>query len=203
MPPSTPLYFQTTNYSYMADQQVQANAADEAAMAAVGNGIVQGRASTVEIGGRKWKLRRISNAQAAKISGYAYEAQVLQAEQKKDGVTLRRMKRLNKRLRQIPAKIAARYVLGQWLCWIPFATALTWRRLWHTSEEASMAVNVTKTLRREEESFFTANLEVISYQLALSMKQVGEVAKQWRERKESAESMLDEDALPKKEEERK
>ena len=62
-----------------------------------------------------------------------------------------------------------------------------------------MSINISKTLQREEESFFTANLEVVSYLLALSMKQVGEVARQWLERKESAENMLDEDALPKKE----
>ena len=164
------------------------------------HGIATGRPTEIEIGGKKWKLRRISNAQAAKISEYAKEAQYIQEQQKQDGLSKRKRLRLDKRFRQIPAKIAARYILGLRRCWIPFATALTWRRLWFASEEVSMNININKTLQREEESFFTANLEVISYLLALSMKQVGEVAKQWLERKESAESMLGEDASPKKEE---
>lgn len=176
---------------------------DEAAMVGTANDIIKGRPTEIEIGGKRWKLRRISNAQAAKISEYAKEAQYIQERQKQDGLSRRKRLRLDKRFRQIPAKIAARYVLGLRRCWIPFATALMWRRLWFASEEVSMNINISKTLQREEESFFTANLEVISYLLALSMKQVGDVAKQWLERKESAENMLDEDALPKKEEDSK
>nr|DAH21456.1 MAG TPA: hypothetical protein [Bacteriophage sp.] len=184
-------------------EQEQTPQIDEAAMVGTANDIIKGRSTEIEIGGKRWKLRRISNAQAAKIGEYAQEARQIQAEQKREGLSERKQKRLYKRFRQIPAKIAARYILGLRRCWIPFATAYMWRRLWFASEELSMTININKTLQREEESFFTANLEVISYLLALSMKQVGDVAKQWLERKESAENMLDEDALPKKEEDSK
>lgn len=180
-------------------KQEQTPQINEAEMTSVAHGIATGRPTEIEIGGKKWKLRRISNAQAAKISEYAKEAQIIQEQQKREDLSKRKRLRLDKRFRQIPAKIAARYVLGLRRCWIPFATALTWRRLWYASEEVSMSINISKTLQREEESFFTANLEVVSYLLALSMKQVGEGARQWLERKESAENMLDEDALPKKE----
>lgn len=184
-------------------EQKQTPQIDEAAMIGRANDITANRPTEIEIGGKKWKLRRISNAQAAKISEYAKEAQYIQERQKQGSLSEREQKRLYKRFRQIPAKIAARYILGLRRCWIPFATAYMWRRLWFASEELSMTINIRKTLQREEESFFTANLEVISYLLALSMKQVGDVAKQWLERKESAENMLDEDASPKKEEDSK
>lgn len=172
-------------------------------LAMMGEQVRSGASSEVKVRNKRWKIRAISNRQADKIARYALLAKFIQHEQKREGIKPRKYMRLQTRLRKIPAKIAAHYILGRWLYLVPFLWAFMWRRLWNNSEEVSMTINATKTIRREEENFYIANLEILSYQLALSMKQVGESDKQKRERQESAESMLDEDALPKKEEDSK
>ena len=63
-------------------KQEQTPHIDEAAMVGTANDIIKGRPTEIEIGGKRWKLRRISNAQAAKIGEYAQEARQIQAEQK-------------------------------------------------------------------------------------------------------------------------
>lgn len=118
----------------------------------------------------------------------------------KGELTLRQMKRINGKMRTIPAKQAAHYVLGRWLWLVPFLWSITWRRIYNNSEELSATVNTTKTLMGKEKDFYIANLEVQKYLLALSMKQVGDAVEQKRKREESAEGMLEQDASQTKEE---
>lgn len=165
-------------------------------------GIERGEPTYIEVRGKKWKLRPVSQRQMAKISNLAFEMLYLQRKAKEE-LTLRQMKRINEKMRQIPAKQAAHYVLGRWLWVVPFLWSITWRRIYNSVEDVSSLINTTKTLMGKEKDFYIANLEVQKVLLALSMRQVGEAAKQKREREESAEGMLEQDASPKKEEDSK
>ena len=165
-------------------------------------GIERGEPTYIEVRGKKWKLRPVSQRQMAKISNLAFEMLYLQRKAKEE-LTLRQMKRINEKMRQIPAKQAAHYVLGRWLWLVPFLWSITWRRIYNSVEDVSSLINTTKTLMGKEKDFYIANLEVQKVLLALSMRQVGEAAKQKREREESAEGMLEQDASPKKEEDSK
>ena len=147
--------------------------------------------------GKKWKLRPISMKQSLEISNLAFDAVAIQEDVQKEGLSARKMKRLNARLHKLAAKMAANYVLGRRLRWIPFAYAYMWRKIWKEPEEVSATINAQKTVKGDEKDFYLANLECLKLQLVLSMRQVGEAAEEMRKRKESANSMLDEDALKK------
>ena len=164
-----------------------------------GKDIERGEPTEIWVKGHKWKLRRVSNWQMKCISNLAYDMLYLQRKAKGE-LTLRQMKRINGKMRTIPAKQAAHYVLGRWLWLVPFLWSITWRRIYNNSEELSATVNTTKTLMGKEKDFYIANLEVQKYLLALSMKQVGDAVEQKRKREESAEGMLEQDASQTKEE---
>lgn len=153
----------------------------------------------IEIQGKTYTLHPISNRIDANIAGLAFDALRYEQEIKAEGCSARKMKRLNREMRKIPAKIAAYYKLGRKALWIPFLYAVTWRILWNKSEAVSATINAA-CATGDDKDFFLANSEVIKYLLALSMRGVGESVRQMLERKESAASMLDEDASPKKEE---
>lgn len=164
-----------------------------------GKDIERGELTEIKVRGHKWKLRTVSNWQVKCISNLAYDMLYLQRKAKGE-LTLRQMKRINGKMRTIPAKQAAHYVLGRWLWLVPFLWSITWRRIYNNSEELSATVNTTKTLMGKEKDFYIANLEVQKYLLALSMKQVGDAVEQKRKREESAEGMLEQDASQTKEE---
>lgn len=170
-------------------------------MSVKANEINRGFSKSIAILGKEYSLRTISTHIAVRITNLSYDALYLERQAKKEGVSLADAKRINTKIRQIPAKIAAYYNLGRW-AYIPFVHAIWWRILFNRSEEVSARINAEATLR-DEGNFFLANSEVIKRLLVLSMIPVGESVKQMLERKESAESMLDEDASPKKEEDNK
>ena len=126
-----------------------------------------------------------------------------QNELKGEGVSRRKAKRLNAKIRKAYAKKAAHKILGKWLWLIPFAFALAWRRIYNASEQVSATINSEEALMSENQVFYLANLGSSQQALGRSTIQVGNAVKQMQERKLSAESMLDEDALPKKEEDSK
>lgn len=164
--------------------------------------IRRGSPQRVSILGKTYTLYPITNCIDAKIAGLAYDALFYEREARREGISRREAKRLNKKMRQIPAKIAAYYKLGRWAHRIPLAHAVYWRAIWRRSEEVSATIN-TKCAAGSDKDFFLANSEIIKYLLALSMRGVGESVRQMLERKESAESMLAEDASPKKVEDSK
>lgn len=165
--------------------------------------IERGLPERMAICGKVWRMRRVSMWQNKLISNLAFDTLYWQKELKREDISRRKAKRLNGKIRKVGAKIAAHYVLGKWLWLIPFLWSLTWRRIYNNSEEVSSTINTAQTLYGKEKDFFIANLENIKFQLALSMRQVGESGKQKQEREASAESMLDEDASPKKPEDSK
>lgn len=182
------------------DNAPQITEEDMLRLAREANNIQRQLPNELTICGKKWKLRPISMKQSLEISNLAFDAVAIQEEVQKEGLSARKMKRLNAKLHKLAAKMAANYVLGRRLRWIPFAYAYMWRKIYNQSEEVSATINSEQTLRGKDKDFYLANLENLKFQLVLSMRQVGEAAEEMRKRKESADSMLGEDALPKKEE---
>ena len=168
-------------------------------MARQANNISRKQGFELEILGKKWAIRPISMKQGKLISDLSFEAVAIQEAVQKEGLSARQMRRLNGRLRKLGAKMAAHYVVGMKRRWWPFYYAYMWRKIYNQPEEVSATINLHKNAEGDERNFYLANLECLKLQLVLSMRQVGESVRQMQERKESAESMLDEDALPKKE----
>lgn len=175
---------------------------DEQAMLSLlaeANAIERGRGGKIVIDGKVWNIRKTSQRQNQKMLNLDYDVLYWQKELKKEGVSRRRAKRLSTKIRKAYAKKAAHTVLGMWLWFIPFVFALTWRRIYNVSEKVSATLNSKEALMSENQVFYLANLGSSKQALGLSITQVGNADKQRQERVESAESMLEEDALPKEE----
>ena len=175
---------------------------DEQAMLSLlaeANALQRGKGQKIVIDGTVWHMRPTSQRQNLKMLNLDYDVLYWQNELKSEDISRRKAKRLNAKIRKAYAKKAAHKVLGKWLWLIPFAFALTWRRIYNDSEQVSSTINSEEALMSENQVFYLANLGSSKQALGRSMIQVGNADKQKQERKASAESMLDEDALPKKE----
>ena len=173
------------------DEQAQIRLLETAEMVRVGSVI------SLVIDGNVWKIRTTSQAQNKMMSELDYKIYFWQ-KQLKEATTAKDAIRLNGKIRKAYAKKAAYKVLGKKLRWIPFAHAYMWRRIYHSSEKVSATINATEMIG-ENKSFYLANLGSSKQALALSMIQVGNAIEQRIKRGESAESMAQKDALPKKE----
>lgn len=175
---------------------------DEQAMLSLlaeANALQRGKGQKIVIDGKVWHVRPTSQRQNLKMINLDYDVLYWQNELKSEDISRRKAKRLNTKIRKAYAKKAAHKVLGKWLWLIPFAFALTWRRIYNASEQVSATINSEEALMSENQVFYLANLGSSKQALGRSTIQVGNTVKQMQERKASAESMLDEDALPKKE----
>ena len=161
------------------------------------NALHRGVGDSITIDNKKWKLRATSQRQNALMLNLDYDVMYWQ-EQIKTCQTAKKAKRYNAKIRKAYAKKAAHKVLGKKLWLIPFVFALTWRRIYNCSEKVSATINATEILG-ENKVFYLANLGSSKQALALSMNRVGESIKQRIQRGESAENMAEQDALPKKE----
>ena len=180
------------------DNKTTTNEEELLKMAEIGNSINRGKLRSVDINSKRYRLRPINMRQSAEIANLAFDAKFYQ-EQMNSEKDPKKAKKLNLEFRKIPAKMAAHYLLGRRLRYVPLLYWITWRRLYRLPEEVSAMINSVEITGGTDKDFFSANLECIKFQLALSMNQVGEIVKQKQEREASAERMLDEDALPKKE----
>lgn len=162
------------------------------------NALQRGVGGNLEIDGKIWHLRPTSQRQNLKMLNLDYDILYWQGELKADGISRRKAKRLNANIRRAYAKKAAHKVLGKHLWLVPFAFAYMWRRIYNTSEKVSATINSEEAIGGNKD-FYLANLGSSRRALVLSTMQVGNAVKQLQERKASAESLLDEDALPKKE----
>lgn len=156
---------------------------------------------TIVVGGKKYRVRQVSQKVRTKIDNLALEAYFLQQESQKE-VTLRRAKRINTKLRNTHAKVASYYLLGNWALFVPFLWAIRWRWMALRNSEVVFRINDAGA-SDPDTGFYFANWEIIKGILALSTRSVGEGIMQFNERKESAESMVKEDATKKKEEDSK
>lgn len=163
-----------------------------------GEGLIQsGAPCEIEICGKTYKVRQISQKVAYKIS--CLEKEVLMLEDEAQGaITLSRAKAIEKKIYSLHSKTAAYYLLGNWALFVPFLWAITWRRLFRQTNEITFGINNAGANHRDI-NFFLANWQVTKARLALSTMLVGNGINQQQERMESAESMLEQDALPKKE----
>lgn len=157
----------------------------------------RGRNILVTIDGKTWHIRPTSQAQNQKMADMDFDVMYWQ-RQLKEAQDAKTAKRLNAKIRKAYAKKAAHKVLGMWLRWVPFLYAIMWRRIYNSSEAVSATINATEAIG-ENKVFYLANLGSSKQALVLSMNQVGEAIEQRTKRGESAESMVEKDALPKKE----
>ena len=188
----------------MAEKQHELTLDEEAMLGLTieANLMERGAGTPIVIDGKKWSIRPTSMRQNKKMLNLDYDVLFWQRELKKDGISRRKAKRLNTKIRKAYAKKAAYKIVGQWLWLVPFYYLLTWWRIYNVSEKVSATLNTDEAIGRNKD-FFIANLGSSKRTLVLSTMQVGNVVSQMQERKASAESMLDEDASPKKEEDSK
>lgn len=174
---------------------------DEAAqmqLLAEANAIERGGiADVIVIDSKPWRIRPTSMRQNLKMQNLDYDVMFWQ-RQLKEAKNARQAKRMNAKIRKAYAKKAAHKVLGKRLWLVPFIYAIMWRRIYNASEKVSATINSTETVG-ENKVFSLANLGSSKQTLALSMMQVGEAVKERTQRGESAENMVEQDGLPKKE----
>lgn len=159
--------------------------------------VQSGAPCEIEVQGKKYKVKQITQKVGLKISNLEKEVLVLEREAKGE-ITLKRAKQIDKKMYTLHSKTAAYYLLGNWALFVPFLWALTWRWLFRQTNEVTFKINDVGA-NNKDVNFLLANWQVTKARLALSTMLVGNGIKQYQERMESAESMLEEDALPKKE----
>lgn len=160
-----------------------------------------GAPCTVVVEDKVYNVKDVPNIIKRKIYDLELEALILEREAKSE-TTLKRAQKIAKKLRTLHSKTAAYYILGLKALFVPFLFAIYWRILDCRTSEHTFKINQAG-MQGESVNFFYANWQITKAQLALSTKLVGDGIKQYQERMESAESMLEADALPKKAEDDK
>lgn len=143
-----------------------------------------------------YNVKQISNTVRRRIADLEKEALFLEREAKGE-ISLRKAKRIDRKIRTLHSKTAAYYLLGNKAIFIPFLFAIKWRVLDLRDSEHTFRINQAGANNKGLD-FFLADWQITKAELALSTKLVGEGIKEYQERMESAESMLEKDALPKK-----
>lgn len=151
----------------------------------------QGAPCVVEVQGKRYKVRQISNAVRRRISDLEKEAFYLERKAA-EGTTLKEAKRIDRKIRTLHSKTAAYYLLGNWAIFVRPLWSLKWRWLDLKDSEVTYSINAMGANNRDMD-FFLANWQITKVQLALSTRLVGKGIEQYQERMESAEGMLRED----------
>ena len=159
-----------------------------------------GAPCTIVVQDKVYSVKQISNTVRRKIADLEKEALILERESKGE-ITIKRAKRIDKKIRTLHSKTAAYYLLNNKALFIPFLFAITWRILDLRDSEHTFEINKAG-MNNKGVDFFLANWQITKVALALSTKLVGEGIKSYQERMESAESMLEEDATQKKAEDK-
>lgn len=160
--------------------------------------IRSGAPCIITVQGKTYKIKQISNAVRRRINDLEKETLILEKEGKGE-ITLKRAKKIDRKIRTLHSKTAAYYLLGNVAIFLPFMFAVMWRLLDLKDSEHTFRINEAGANNRGLD-FFLANWQITKAQLALSMRLVGEGIKQYQERMESVENMLAQDALPKQKE---
>ena len=150
--------------------------------------VQRGAPCSIAVQGKTYKVKQISNTVRRKISDLEKEVLVLEKESKTE-ITLKRAKRIDKKIRTLHSKTAAYYLLGNWALFVPFLWAIQWRLLDLKDSEVTFTINAMGANNKGVD-FFLANWQITKAQLALSMRLVGEGIKQYQERMESAQDAL-------------
>jgi hypothetical protein len=155
---------------------------------------------SIKVGSKSYTIKSISNAVRRRINDLEIEAYSLE-EASKEKMSLRQAKRISNKIRTLHSRTAAYYLLGNWAIFLPPVYWVVWRWLDLQDSEHTFKINEAG-INAPEVGFFLANWQITKTQLALSMSLVGKGIKHYQERLESAENMLEEDALPKREDDR-
>ena len=150
----------------------------------------RGAPCSVKVQGKTYNVKQISNTVRRKISDLEKEVLVLEKESKQE-ITLKRAKKIDKKIRTLHSKTAAYYLLGNWALFVPFLWAIRWRLLDLKDSEVTFTINAMGANNKGVD-FFLANWHITKAQLALSMRLVGDGIKQYQERMESAQDALNE-----------
>ena len=154
--------------------------------------IIRRAPCSVEVGGKVYFVRQISNRVRTKISDLEKEAFFLE-KKSAEGLPLRQAKRIDRKLRSLHSKTAAYYLLNNWALFVPFLWAIKWRKLDLRDSEHTFRINEAG-MHNKGLDFFLANWQITKAQLVLSTRLVGEGLKKYQERMESVENMLEKDA---------
>jgi hypothetical protein len=152
----------------------------------------------VTVGKKTYSVKQVSNAVSTRIHRLNMEALYLE-KQAKGEISLKKANRISDKLRTLHSKTAAYYLLNNKAIFLPLLFWLTWKRIDMKSSEHSFRINEAGASNKGY-AFFLQNWQITKAQLALTTNLVGNSVKESAERKESAANMLDEDALPKKQE---
>lgn len=152
--------------------------------------VQRGAPCSVAVQGRVYKVKQISNAVRRKISDLEKEVLILEKESKNE-MTLKRAKKIDRKIRTLHSKTAAYYLLGNFALFVPFLWAIKWRLLDLKDSEVTFTINAMGANNKGVD-FFLANWQITKAQLALSMRLVGDGIKQYQERMESATDALNE-----------
>lgn len=152
--------------------------------------VQRGAPCSVAVQGRVYKVKQISNAVRRKISDLEKEVLILEKESKNE-MTLKRAKKIDRKIRTLHSKTAAYYLLGNFALFVPFLWAIKWRLLDLKDSEVTFTINAMGANNKGVD-FFLANWQITKAQLALSMRLVGDGIKQYQERMESAADALNE-----------
>lgn len=146
----------------------------------------------VSVGDKTYRVRQVSNKVRSKIADLEKEAYFLE-KQSAEGLPLRQAKRVDRKLRTLHSKTAAYYLLNNKALFVPFLFSITWRRLDLLDSEHTFRINEAG-MNNKGLDFFLANWQITKAQLALSTRLVGDGLKDYQERKENVENMLEKDA---------
>lgn len=171
----------------MDNKEIDLHGLNESEMA-----VRQGAPCTIEVQGRTYRVRQISNAVRRRISDLEKEAFYLE-KKAEGGLTLKEAKRIDRKIRTLHSKTAAYYLLGNWAIFLRPLWSLRWRLLELKDSEVTCSINAMGANNRDVD-FFLANWQITKAQLALSTRLVGKGIEQYEARMESAEGMLKEDA---------
>ena len=148
---------------------------------------------TIVAGGRRYKVRQVSQAVKQRIALLEQEAQVLEIKGKQ-GVAEKDAKNLTKKLYSRHAKKAAYYLLGNWAIFVKPLWWFKWHILQLRGNEVTFKINGVGAVS-EDVGFSSANWQLSRQERELFMRQVGECAKEAQERLENVINMLEKDAL--------
>lgn len=157
--------------------------------------IKEGVSLPITLEDRTFKIRQISNALREKIQILTMEAFML-SEKAKEPMSIRRAKKIQRKIYALHAKTAAYYILGNKAKFIPFLYSFTWRRLRLLNDKSIYIIN---HIGANNEGFaaFSADWQLSKSLLELSMNLLGGALSQNKERRESVKNMVKEDSQTK------
>lgn len=162
---------------------------------------------SVEVGGKRYEVRQITNSVRGKID--ELNQCVLRQEQRmKSAITVKEARRISRSMYSLHAKQAACYLLGEkiWLVrsafllmLFPYLDRITgvrywlkWHKLNHLPSEVTFRINEAG-MHDDDMDFSLANWQITKAQLALSTRLIGEGMDEYRKRMESAKKQASED----------